>query len=106
MKKTIPKSTSPATQLPKCPTGIQGLDEITGGGVPRRRPPPGWGGGGGGGTRGGRRSPRRRGRGVRQDAVGRGIPRARSGAVRRAGRVHGLRGDGSGVEGQRRLARI
>jgi circadian clock protein KaiC len=26
------------TQLPKCPTGIQGLDEITGGGLPRGRP--------------------------------------------------------------------
>src|ERR1039457_7242143 len=39
LKKTIPKSTSPATQLPKCPTGIQGLDEITGGGLPRARPP-------------------------------------------------------------------
>src|ERR1035441_10517730 len=38
MKKTIPKSTSPATQLPKCLTGIQGLDEITGGGLPRARP--------------------------------------------------------------------
>ncbi len=38
MKKTIPKSTSPATRLPKCPTGIQGLDEITGGGLPRGRP--------------------------------------------------------------------
>ncbi len=38
MKKTIPKTTSPATQLPKCPTGIQGLDEITGGGLPRGRP--------------------------------------------------------------------
>ena len=38
MKKTIPKPTSPATQLPKCPTGIQGLDEITGGGLPRGRP--------------------------------------------------------------------
>src|SRR5512147_2442458 len=24
--------------LPKCPTGIQGLDEITGGGLPRGRP--------------------------------------------------------------------
>src|SRR5438309_8996564 len=35
MKKTIPKSTSP---LPKCPTGIEGLDEITGGGLPRGRP--------------------------------------------------------------------
>ena len=38
MKKTMPKSNSPATQLPKCPTGIQGLDEITGGGLPRGRP--------------------------------------------------------------------
>src|ERR1035438_10143439 len=38
MKKTIPKSTSPAILLPKCPTGIQGLDEITGGGLPRGRP--------------------------------------------------------------------
>ena len=28
----------PATCLPKCPTGIQGLDEITGGGLPRGRP--------------------------------------------------------------------
>jgi circadian clock protein KaiC len=27
-----------ATALPKCPTGIQGLDEITGGGLPRGRP--------------------------------------------------------------------
>ena len=32
------KPTAPATQLPKCPTGIQGLDEITGGGLPRGRP--------------------------------------------------------------------
>src|SRR6202795_1230722 len=38
MKKTIPRLTSPALQLPKCPTGIQGLDEITGGGLPRGRP--------------------------------------------------------------------
>ena len=27
-----------AAQLPRCPTGIQGLDEITGGGLPRGRP--------------------------------------------------------------------
>jgi circadian clock protein KaiC len=27
-----------AAHLPKCPTGIQGLDEITGGGLPRGRP--------------------------------------------------------------------
>jgi len=38
MKNTGPKSSSPAVRLPKCPTGIQGLDEITGGGLPRGRP--------------------------------------------------------------------
>ena len=38
MKKKRSKPTSQATQLPKCPTGIQGLDEITGGGLPRGRP--------------------------------------------------------------------
>jgi circadian clock protein KaiC len=32
------KPATPATQLPKCPTGIQGLDEITAGGLPRGRP--------------------------------------------------------------------
>ena len=35
MTKTAP---APTRQLPKCPTGIQGLDEITGGGLPRGRP--------------------------------------------------------------------
>jgi circadian clock protein KaiC len=39
MKKSRSTSSSvPATRLPKCPTGIQGLDEITGGGLPRGRP--------------------------------------------------------------------
>src|SRR5208283_2235765 len=38
MKNSGHKSASPATLLPKCPTGIQGLDEITGGGLPRGRP--------------------------------------------------------------------
>lgn len=38
MKANGHKSTSSATQLPKCPTGIQGLDEITAGGLPRGRP--------------------------------------------------------------------
>jgi circadian clock protein KaiC len=38
MKTNQPKLASPTTQLPKCPTGIQGLDEITGGGLPRGRP--------------------------------------------------------------------
>src|SRR5476649_1131456 len=37
MKKNGSKSAA-AAQLPKCPTGIQGLDEITGGGLPRGRP--------------------------------------------------------------------
>jgi circadian clock protein KaiC len=39
MKKKGAKATPSAVrQLPKCPTGIQGLDEITGGGLPRGRP--------------------------------------------------------------------
>jgi circadian clock protein KaiC len=38
MKKTDPKYPSPARHLPKCPTGIHGLDEITAGGLPRGRP--------------------------------------------------------------------
>src|SRR3954469_14211310 len=36
VKKT--KDTPPPFELPKARTGIQGLDEITGGGVPRGRP--------------------------------------------------------------------
>jgi circadian clock protein KaiC len=38
MKQNGRKTTAPAKQLPKCPTGIQGLDEITSGGLPRGRP--------------------------------------------------------------------
>src|ERR1043165_6379239 len=38
MKNNGHHPTSPTTHLPKCPTGIQGLDEITGGGLPRGRP--------------------------------------------------------------------
>ena len=38
MKKTAPKAPTPGGSLPKCPTGIQGLDENTGGGLPRGRP--------------------------------------------------------------------
>jgi circadian clock protein KaiC len=38
MKKKASKPTAPSTFLPKCPTGIQGLDEITAGGLPRGRP--------------------------------------------------------------------
>jgi len=38
MKNTRPRATFPPASLPKCLTGIQGLDEITGGGLPRGRP--------------------------------------------------------------------
>src|SRR5471032_2511644 len=38
MKNNGSKSTSTTVLLPKCPTGIQGLDEITGGGLPQGRP--------------------------------------------------------------------
>ena len=38
MKKTVPKYIPQTPHLPKCATGIQGLDEITDGGLPRGRP--------------------------------------------------------------------
>jgi circadian clock protein KaiC len=38
MKNRRAKTAFTAAPLPKCPTGIQGLDEITGGGLPRGRP--------------------------------------------------------------------
>jgi circadian clock protein KaiC len=38
MKNKGSKPIIPAVILPKCPTGIQGLDEITGGGFPKARP--------------------------------------------------------------------
>ncbi|HEV8703101.1 MAG TPA: circadian clock protein KaiC [Candidatus Polarisedimenticolia bacterium] len=38
MPRKVPRSASTADCLPKCPTGIQGLDEITDGGFPRGRP--------------------------------------------------------------------
>jgi circadian clock protein KaiC len=38
MKKRRAKAIVQKKLLPKCPTGIQGLDEITGGGLPRGRP--------------------------------------------------------------------
>lgn len=38
MKDSGRKKNSAKEKLPKCPTGIQGLDEITGGGLPRGRP--------------------------------------------------------------------
>ena len=38
MRTRGPEAPSRTARLPKCPTGIQGLDEITGGGLPRGRP--------------------------------------------------------------------
>src|SRR2546426_6264103 len=38
MKNNGHKSAAPAARLPKCPTGIKGLDEITNGGLPKGRP--------------------------------------------------------------------
>ncbi|GDY22035.1 circadian clock protein KaiC [Verrucomicrobiota bacterium] len=38
MKSHPPKFSAPPIRLPRCPTGIQGLDEITDGGLPRGRP--------------------------------------------------------------------
>src|SRR6202789_3925056 len=38
MKNNGLKPGCPGARLPKCPTGIRGLDEITGGGLPRGRP--------------------------------------------------------------------
>jgi len=38
MKNNGSKSTPPSVRLPKCATGIEGFDEITGGGLPRGRP--------------------------------------------------------------------
>ena len=38
MKANGHQSASTAARLPKCPTGITGLDQITGGGLPRGRP--------------------------------------------------------------------
>src|SRR6202142_715509 len=38
MKPKASKPAAPYALLPKCPTGIQGLDEITDGGLPRGRP--------------------------------------------------------------------
>ena len=38
MKTNGSKPNPPTILLPKSPTGIQGLDEITGGGLPRGRP--------------------------------------------------------------------
>jgi len=38
MKNNGHQPAAKSVQLPKCPTGIQGLDEITGGGLPRGRP--------------------------------------------------------------------
>ena len=78
-----------ARTLPKAPTGIDGLDEITGGGLPRGRPTLVCGGAGCGKT-----------------LLGDGVPGARRDAVRRARRVHHLRGDRRGAGAERALARL
>src|SRR5512140_2959019 len=38
MRNTGSRSTVVPSHLPRCPSGIHGLDEITGGGLPRGRP--------------------------------------------------------------------
>jgi circadian clock protein KaiC len=38
LTKTVTRQKAPPASLPKCTTGIQGLDEITGGGLPKGRP--------------------------------------------------------------------
>jgi circadian clock protein KaiC len=38
LKNNDPQQAAPADRLPKAKTGIRGLDEITGGGLPRGRP--------------------------------------------------------------------
>ena len=38
MRKNVKPAKVPLNTLPKAPTGIQGLDEITGGGLPQGRP--------------------------------------------------------------------
>jgi len=89
MKNNGAKSTSPETRLPKCPTGHPKVSTK----LPTAVCPAG---------------------GPRWCVAARAVARrcwprnsrARRIAVRRAGRVHGLRGDGSGVEGQRCVARI
>jgi circadian clock protein KaiC len=48
--KPAPRTATPGTQLPKAPTGIRGLDEITGGGLPHGRPTLVCGGAGSGKT--------------------------------------------------------
>ena len=66
-----------------------GLDEITGGGLPRGRPTLVCGGAGCGKTL------------LAMEFLVRGATQ-----VRRAGRVHGVRGDGRGAGRERRLARL
>ena len=54
--------------------------------------------------RGGRRSSP--GRRLRQDASCHGVPRQRRDSIQRAGRLHGLRGDGRGAGEERRVPRL
>ena len=89
MTKTSNGRKSPDRTLPKAPTGIQGLDEITGGGLPRGRPTLVCGSAGCGKTL------------LAMEFLVRGRH-----AVRRARRLPGLRGDRRGTGPERPLARL
>ena len=80
MASTGKPNRSGGSGLPKAPTGVRGLDEMTGGGVPRGRPTL---------VCGGR---------VRQDDARHRVPRARRDAVRRARRLHDVRGERRGAD--------
>jgi circadian clock protein KaiC len=82
-------SATAANLLPKCRTGIQGLDEITGGGLPRGRPTLVCGGAGCGKTL------------LGAEFLVRGAVQ-----FNEPGGVDGVRGDGGGVEGECRVTRI
>ena len=81
------ENVAPRQEIPKSPTGIIGLDEITGGGLPARPA-----------------DARLRRRRVRQDAAGDGVPRPRRRRVRRAGRLHAFEETAEELAAERRLA--
>ncbi len=90
MTKTKKKNARPPSQtLPKALTGIQGLDEITGGGLPSRTS-----------------HARQRRRRFRKDAVRTGVPGSGRHAIRRTRRVHVVRGNDPGPDEERRVARL
>ena len=77
------------TVLPKSPSGIRGLDEITNGGLPA------W-----------KADADLRPCRLRQDPSGHGVSRSWGPRIRRERRVHGVRGDRSRSRRQRRVARV